>query len=330
MRATSEAALRSRLRRWRFQAADLATLAFVTFLAALVLARASHVPRWPHVVFVCGAIAASVCLLAHLRARSSAPIVAFLHDWSLAPIVYVLYLELHLVVGPVTNGRLIDPLLVAIDRSLFGTDPIAWLGRFGTPWVTETLQICYTLFYVLILTVGAELRRRDRRKFQAHAFACGCGLFVSWIGYFIGPAIGPRLWVYGAAAVDRDLPGLWLTPYLRRFVDAGGLAPVDAPIHLIPALAPRDAFPSGHTLVTLLLMWWAFRERLRMSWFVIPAGALLIAGTMYLRYHYVIDVIAGAALAAFVIAITPRLFRMVDGSPGAGLTVSEVAGGEPG
>ncbi len=295
----------------------MATLAFVTFLAALVLLRAWSVPRWPHVVFVCAAIAGSVCLLAHLRARWDVPVVAFLHDWSLAPIVYLLYIELHLVVGPITGDRFIDPLLAGIDHSLFGTDPIRWLGRFARPWLTEALQICYTLFYALILIVGAEVRRRDRRMFQAYAFACGCGFFVSWIGYLIGPAIGPRLWVHGAAAVDRDLPGLWLTPHLRRFVDAGGLAPVDAPRHLLPALAPRDAFPSGHTLVTLLLMWWAFRERLRVGWFVIPAGTLLIVGTMYLRYHYVIDVIAGAALAALVIAATPGLFRLVDGWIGA-------------
>ncbi|RPJ85556.1 MAG: phosphatase PAP2 family protein [Acidobacteria bacterium] len=312
MPATSEVAADSSKRRWRFQAADVATLTFVTALSTLVVLRAASVPRWPHVVLVCGVIAACVCLLARARARRDTPLVAFLHDWSLAPIVYVLYLELHLVVGPITGGRFIDPLLAGIDRRLFGTEPAASLGPLARPWLTETLQVAYTLFYALIVIVGAELRRRDRRKFRAYAFACGCGFFVSWVGYLLGPAIGPRLWLYGAAAIDRELPGLWLTPYLRWFVDAGGLAPVDAPKHLLPALAPRDAFPSGHTLVTTLLMSWAWRERLRAGWFVIPAGTLLIGGTMYLRYHYVIDVIAGAALAVVVIAATPSLFRRVE------------------
>jgi membrane-associated phospholipid phosphatase len=38
--------------------------------------------------------------------------------------------------------------------------------------------------------------------------------------------------------------------------------------------------------------------------------------TVYLRYHYVIDVIAGVLLAALTILIGPRAYRFFSGSPG--------------
>src|SRR5438445_6134498 len=65
----------------------------------------------------------------------------------------------------------------------------------------------------------------------------------------------------------------------------------------ILGVVSRDAFPSGHTDITLLSILLAFKFQTRVRWFVAVIGASLIFSTVYLRYHYVIDVIGGAVLA---------------------------------
>ena len=73
-----------------------------------------------------------------------------------------------------------------------------------------------------------------------------------------------------------------------------------------------DAFPSGHTAIALLSLYyaWKFREKTYTT-VLVPSVLALILSTVYLRYHYVIDVIAGVLLAALTIIIAPALSRLL-------------------
>jgi len=64
-------------------------------------------------------------------------------------------------------------------------------------------------------------------------------------------------------------------------------------------LVQRDVFPSGHTMITLIVMYLSVRLRSRSRYFFVPVGSLLIVATVYLWYHYVIDLIAGFAFMVF-------------------------------
>jgi len=71
----------------------------------------------------------------------------------------------------------------------------------------------------------------------------------------------------------------------------------------------RDCMPSGHTMLSLLgiLMSWRFRSRWR--WFITIGGISVIISTIYLRYHYAVDLIAGASLAVILYFSTPLIVR---------------------
>ncbi len=299
-------------------AADVPTLAFAAALAAVAALGAGRIPQWRHVLAVCAAIGTGLFALAWLRARLDWRVLRFAHDWSLAPLVYLLYRELAFVVGPIWNGRLFDAWLIRADRWLFGADPTLWIMRWASPPLTETLQIAYTAFYVLLLVVGAELyRKADRRRFHDWVFFCAFGFYLSYACYFALPAIGPRFTLHDYRDLDRALPGLWLTPALRAFVNGGGMVPSGATNAAAAAQALRDAFPSGHTMMTLGAIAWAWRDRLRSRWIVSAIGGLLIVATLYLQYHYVVDLVAGAALAAVALRFSPAVSRMVNARLGA-------------
>ena len=70
-----------------------------------------------------------------------------------------------------------------------------------------------------------------------------------------------------------------------------------------------DSMPSGHTCMTLLMLVLTRRLLPRLLWVLVPIAIGLIFGTVYLRYHYGVDVLAGAALAAVLSVGAPALER---------------------
>ena len=293
----------------RLFAVDLLVLLFAAVLAVLAAVFAWRMPDWPSVIGTCLAILAGLPMLGLLRSRVRLWPVAFAHDWVFAPLAYTFYLLMHAVVAPVRGAWIADPLLIAIDRHVLGADAAVLLAPLARPWLTELLQIAYTSFYALMLAAGAELyAKRDFRRFHLYSFSCALGFFVSFVGYLAVPAVGPRFTLFDVPTVERALPGLWLTPGLRTFIDGGGLVPPGLARAAAAALAPRDVFPSGHTMMTAMAMFWAWRLRLRSRWVVWPVGTLLILATMYLRYHYAVDVVAGLIFAAGCLAATRPLY----------------------
>jgi membrane-associated phospholipid phosphatase len=307
----------------RLSAIDVLTMAFVANLAAGTIARSAQIPEWRTVVFVCAVVAGAVPLLAWISTHLDLGAVRVVHDWSFAISVYPIYLAVLLVAGPSYGGQVYDWGLIAADRWIFGTDPTVWLFRFAHPIATELLQLAYASFYLLPLAVAGELYLGGgESRFRQWVFVCGCGFYLSFVGYLVLPAVGPRFSLHDVAATGRDLPGLWLTPSLRALIDGGGMVPVGAARDAALGLAPRDAFPSGHALVTLLTIFWAWRFRLGVRWAVTVVGALLVVATVYLRYHYVVDVLAGVALAALCLALAPaghgwlaRQLETIDAEP---------------
>lgn len=210
------------------------------------------------------------------------------------------------------HGHDFDNLLIAADRSIFGVNPTWWLFDHFPHWpaLTEYLMICYSMFYFLPLALAFELYLRayhdrghpDRESLGARqldqlVFVIVYGFFLSYVCYFFLPAIGPRFTLHNFADLSKDLPGIWLTEPFRAIVNSGeGILP-GMPMPEILRHVTRDAFPSGHTDMSLLTILLAFQLRSRLRWVLLAIGSSLIFATVYLRFHYVIDVIAGAVLA---------------------------------
>jgi membrane-associated phospholipid phosphatase len=97
------------------------------------------------------------------------------------------------------------------------------------------------------------------------------------------------------------------------------LKPLDKPlsdqiffqlVHLVSghAGARGGAFPSLHVSATIVLWLAAWKWQRRVAGFLAPIVVGLILSTVFGRFHYVLDVIAGAALAA-VLSATAFLSR---------------------
>src|SRR5207249_865570 len=86
-----------------------------------------------------------------------------------------------------------DRWLAALDYRLWRTNPTVWIERFHTPALTELLQVVYSLFIPAVLLVAILLwRERRYGDFQYYGFLIAVGFLVSYLGYLMVPARGPR------------------------------------------------------------------------------------------------------------------------------------------
>jgi len=251
---------------------------------------------------------AAVVLLAVRTERSDSSTLRIIHDWYPAPAVFLIFKEVYIIIQAIA-GPDWDGILIAADRWMFGVDPTVWCARFAAPVITEILQLSYASYYFLMIAVAYELyARSETRKFSFTMFVILYGFFLSYIGYLLFPAVGPRFTLHDFGSINTDLPGVWLTDSIRAFLNAGESIP--SGVSNAIRHAQRDAFPSGHTQMTLLSCYLAHRYRLAVRWFVTAAGTLLIISTVYLRYHYVVDVLGGIAFFALTLFTAPALYRL--------------------
>jgi membrane-associated phospholipid phosphatase len=292
--------------------ADILVIGFGFVLSLINIAFASLIPHWWILVGINTGVSVCVCLLGYARHHSTSRVIRFVHDWYVAPMVFFSFKELYWMIKPIHGGRDYDDLLMAIDRWMFGVNPTEWLSQFSFPLLTEVLQIAYTSFYFLFLLLGSELyRRHSPNLFHYFMFTVVYGFFLSYLGYFFLPAVGPRFMLHDFSRLDTDLPGIVLTPYLRWFVNAGGSVPMNVPNDMAIAGAQRDVFPSGHTMMTLTLVYLSAKFQARVRHFIYVIGSLLIVATVYQRYHYVIDLIAGGCFMALCVLTSARLYAWI-------------------
>ncbi|MFC2131164.1 phosphatase PAP2 family protein [Bacteroidota bacterium] len=223
----------------------------------------------------------------------------------MAPLVYLIYSQAQNYIK-VINPNDLDYILINWDRFIFGTDPTVVLDKISFPALTEYLQISYMTYFLMPIIHGVELHfKRDDKRFNDFAGIVIFSFYISYILYFIMPAIGPRFTLHDFGLTSLEMPGLWLTETLRDIVNQGGgiIAGAVNPA----AVVNRDCMPSGHTMMTVVNIIMAFRLKSKFKWLFLIFGTSLIFATVYLRYHYVVDLIAGIILAFLTIWLEPKI-----------------------
>ncbi|HAB51699.1 MAG TPA: hypothetical protein DCE80_05940 [Ignavibacteriales bacterium] len=291
----------------RLKAYDFIVISFNIFLIILNLLFHNQIKNWQTFIVLNLLTIIFVFLLAYTAETYRYKILRIIHYLYLIPLVLLTFKEIYFLIRPLRPNDY-DQLLINIDRWLFGVDPTVFLYKFSHPVITEILQIIYGMFYFLPIILGLVLLKK-RRLIEADfaIFTIIFGFFLSYIGYFALPAIGPRFTLHDFQNENAELPGLLLTNFLREVTNTVESIP---PGTLNPEnIVQRDVFPSGHTMITLVVIYLSIKLKSRSRFFLIPAGTLLIFATVYLRYHYVIDLIGGLVFMHFCVFTSPLIFN---------------------
>jgi membrane-associated phospholipid phosphatase len=191
------------------------------------------------------------------------------------------------------RGRARDDLLIAADRAILGGDVTVLLQPFVRPGLAAFLYVAYSTYYFLPIVLGAALWKNSPEQARRFIFTLTICFYVSYAGYFTVPAYGPR-----TALADLHTVPLDTHPVANA---------INRTINELEH-TKLDAFPSGHTMITVAVLIVAWRRHRKVFWIFFPIAMLLIFSTMYCRYHYLVDVIAGIVLAFATVPLGERLY----------------------
>jgi len=277
----------------KLRPADGLTIVFVTILLAITIIFNSTIPN--RLLLIATYLALLIGQFILIKVKDKNRFLRITYDL-VFPIISVLVLFDSLgwlvhYVNPVD----MDPLLIKLDCAIFGNHPTVMLESVLNPFLTDILQIAYSTYYFLPIVLGIVLiKNNQKEEFNRSLFLILFCFYLSYIGYIIWPAIGPRFTLEHLQT--QKLQGVLIAEPLQNLLNK--LEGVK-----------RDAFPSGHTGIALTVLYLSFRYNKKLFMIYLPIVALLIFSTVYCRYHYVVDVAAGFGLTAITILLGEKYYN---------------------
>ena len=180
---------------------------------------------------------------------------------------------------PMPGGVKVDALLLGWDRALLGGTPSVMWEPWLRPWLADVMMAGYLFFFFYLIAGPGRYCIRDMPAFRKNIVGLFTLYGLGFTGYTFFPAGGPHRFMTFAT----PLSGPLLLNWTLKTVNDGSNA--------------VDVFPSIHFAVTLYLLLFDWQHhRRRFCWALLPCVVLWFA-TMYLRFHYVVDLLAGLVVA---------------------------------
>ena len=202
-----------------------------------------------------------------------------------------------------------DPWILGFDRWITGVNPTVWLQPHVSPLLTDFMQMSY-LSYFFFLTVlgfvlyiwGADSNRVDTPK----RFAFWAVMTSTMTGYAMGytislfvPVESPHYFLAAAHVVPLNGgPFTWMSDLIEHYGRVHG-----------------GAFPSEHVVGSFVALLGAWRFRRRLFCIFLPFFACMCASTVYVRNHYIADVLAGIAIGWIGFWLGNLLMRLPGACP---------------
>ena len=171
-----------------------------------------------------------------------------------------------------------DSKLIAADYWLTGVHPSVWLEQFATPFRNDVMQLLYFTYFTYLLLVGLGLYLR--RDWHAYWSVMTYSMAGYMTGYFIAmffPIESP--WFAMAGWWTGPLHGGPFTA-MMAFIEHYGRV-------------RGAAFPSAHITGATAALWGAWKFRRWLFWALLPLYVGMCTSTVWGRYHYFVDVLAG-------------------------------------
>jgi len=289
---------------------DFATQSYLVLVAILILLfHDSAVSHWPWLVsfHIITIILVHLLIVGHARWPANRVLNFFRHFYPV-----LLYTGFYRETGELNQmviTRYLDPFFVRLEHRIFGTQPSLAFMQILPLWpVSEVFYASYFSYYLMIGGVGLALFLRDRRQFFHYVSVVSFVFYACYLIYIFTPVMGPRVF-------ERVIDGYELP---ARFQPSGSL---DIPAAIQAGLffrlmawiygtfeAPGAAFPSSHVAVALTTVYFSFRYLRRIRFLHLLMAFLLCLSTVYCRYHYTVDVVAGVITTFLLVPLGNRLY----------------------
>lgn len=239
--------------------------------------------------------------LVFYQKSSASKTLKFLRSYLHIPLYGIIFSAFQLFVHRM-NPNDYDTLLLKADLAVFGFDITRWFEPYTGKVLTEIITLSYFSYYIFpTLTFVLLYFSKDPEAFtkaRNYLLAIIIGWYGAFIFYLALPAAGPDI----AFPEHYTVPIQGLSPLTNMYLENLG--------KYLKESFVRNTFPSMHFGIILITNYFAYRFKRKYFWFAaLPVGTLLAIATVYLRQHYLIDLVGSLPVAAISIYIAGKLIK---------------------
>jgi len=285
--------------RWRARSAsacgafEWVTLSYLTILNVLIMVCFRSIPHPQRYIAAHQCVALGILLLACSAHRRPRALWRFVRHWYPLPLYIGFFEELQGLVHLVFPGWF-DASLLRFDFWLCGAQPAVWMSQFARPALNDFMQFSYMTYFVYLVLLPALLyARRETRAFWTVMTSTALAHYAVYTIAVVFPIESPHFSLAHAPLVA--LHGRFCTALIEVIERYGR-------VH-------GAAFPSAHVAGSMVAILCAWRYRRWLFWATLPFFVSMMVATVYGRYHYVADVLAGMLVGAAGYAAGLRLMR---------------------
>ncbi|MGH9731040.1 MAG: phosphatase PAP2 family protein [Candidatus Acidiferrales bacterium] len=264
-----------------FEWISLGYLAWITTIIDVFHKNIAH----PSAFFCwhCTIAVAVIALAVTARRFPSSRVLRFARHWYPLPLYIFLFEELNALVHAIFPFWL-DRYFIAFDHALTGVNPSVWLAQFVSPALNDFMQFSYMTYFLYLVILPALLyAAKERRAFWEVMVSTAIAHYTVYFISVLMPVESPH---FSLASIETvRLSGGFCT-HLINWLESY-------------ALVRGAAFPSAHVAGSTVAILASWRYRRWLFWICLPFFLCMCIATVYGRYHYVADVLAGLITGAW-------------------------------
>ncbi|MGB7023402.1 MAG: phosphatase PAP2 family protein [Candidatus Acidiferrales bacterium] len=260
------------------------SLAYLAWISSTIAVFHKTIARPGIFLCVHCAIAAAIVALPVISGRfPDARILGLARHWYPLPLYIFLFEELNALVHAIFPFWL-DRYFIAFDHALTGVNPSVWLAQFASPARNDFMQFSYMTYFLYLVVLPALLyAAKERRAFWEVMVSTAVAHYTVYFISVLMPVESPH---FSLATIETvRLSGGFCT-HLINWLESY-------------ALVRGAAFPSAHVAGSTVAILASWRYRRWLFWICLPFFLCMCVATIYGRYHYVADVLAGVVTGAW-------------------------------
>jgi membrane-associated phospholipid phosphatase len=189
-----------------------------------------------------------------------------------------------------------DLFFFNLDERFFGCQPSMIFSQvFPQAWFSELMYFGYFSLYFFLFGIPLWFWFRKKEHFDRVVFVMMLSIFLYYSIFDMLPVVGPQFFL---APKDIHVPDGYLFCWLVRYLQQLGEN-------------PTGSFPSSHVGITVVILLLTYNKERKLFWALLPIAIILMLSTVYIKAHYLVDVLGGIITAVVFYWISNRMYDLL-------------------
>ncbi len=277
-----------------FSKLDILFFAFVFVTSLLIFAGWNTATNPLELIGIRFAITAIVLLLIATENKTDNKLIYFLRN------VYPVVLSGYFYQETAFYNKLFfsnfDSLLEHLDFIFFGQQlSLTFSEAMPNLVFSELMYFSYFSFYLLIFFCLIVFYFQKKENFVKAVFYLAASLYLFYLLFAVFPSTGPQFYF---TVPENLLPNAYLFDKIIHFVQEVGEQ-------------PTGAFPSSHVGLSIIILIISYKNAKLFFNIALPFTILITLATVYIKAHFLVDVIGGILFAPALYYFSRYLFRII-------------------